>query len=76
MVFQHFSLFDALTVTQNIALALKGERNMAVLAGRIETVSADYGLPLRPGRARRRISRSASANASRSCAACCRSRAC
>ena len=49
MVFQHFSLFDALTVTQNIALALKGERNMAALAGRIETVSADYGLPLRPG---------------------------
>ena len=48
MVFQHFSLFDALTVTQNIALALKGERNMAALAGRIETVSADYGLPLRP----------------------------
>ena len=49
MVFQHFSLFDALTVTQNIALALKGERNMAALARRIETVSADYGLPLRPG---------------------------
>ena len=48
MVFQHFSLFDALTVTQNIALALKGERNMTALAGRIETVSADYGLPLRP----------------------------
>ena len=48
MVFQHFSLFDALTVTQNIALALKGERNMAALAGRIEKVSADYGLPLRP----------------------------
>ena len=48
MVFQHFSLFDALTVTQNIALALKGESNLAALAGRIETVSADYGLPLRP----------------------------
>ena len=49
MVFQHFSLFDALTVTQNIALALKGERDLKALAGRIETVSADYGLPLRPG---------------------------
>ena len=48
MVFQHFSLFDALTVTQNIALALAGERDMAALAGRIKTVSADYGLPLRP----------------------------
>ena len=49
MVFQHFSLFDALTVTQNIALALKGERDLKALAGRIETVSVDYGLPLRPG---------------------------
>ena len=48
MVFQHFSLFDALTVTQNIALALAGERNLPALAGRIEKVSADYGLPLRP----------------------------
>ena len=48
MVFQHFSLFDALTVTQNIALALAAERDMAALAGRIEKVSADYGLPLRP----------------------------
>ena len=48
MVFQHFSLFDALTVTQNIALALKGESKLAALARRIETVSADYGLPLRP----------------------------
>ena len=48
MVFQHFSLFDALTVTQNIALALAAERDMAALAGRIEKVSTDYGLPLRP----------------------------
>ena len=48
MVFQHFSLFDALTVTQNIALALAGERDMAALARRIEKVSGDYGLPLRP----------------------------
>ncbi len=48
MVFQHFSLFDALTVTQNIALALAAERNLAALAERIGKVSADYGLPLRP----------------------------
>jgi ABC-type uncharacterized transport system ATPase subunit len=32
MVFQHFSLFDALTVTQNIALALPPGLVMAELA--------------------------------------------
>jgi len=48
MVFQHFSLFDALTVTENIALALPPDLNMTDLAGRIEKVSNDYGLPLRP----------------------------
>jgi simple sugar transport system ATP-binding protein len=48
MVFQHFSLFDALTVTENIALALSAVRDMAELAERIEAVSSDYGLPLRP----------------------------
>ncbi len=48
MVFQHFSLFDALTVTENIALALPGNRNMTVLADSIATVSREYGLPLRP----------------------------
>ncbi len=47
MVFQHFSLFDALTVTQNIALALPPDVDIGTLAGRIETVSNDYGLPLR-----------------------------
>ncbi len=48
MVFQHFSLFDALTVAENIALALPPDVNFADLAGRIEQVSNDYGLPLRP----------------------------
>ena len=48
MVFQHFSLFEALTVTENIALALTGVKDMNALADRIATVSKDYGLPLEP----------------------------
>jgi simple sugar transport system ATP-binding protein len=48
MVFQHFSLFEALTVTENIALALSGRLDMAALAERIARVSNDYGLPLEP----------------------------
>jgi ABC-type uncharacterized transport system ATPase subunit len=75
MVFQHFSLFDALTVTQNIALALPPGLNIAELGTRIRRVSVDYGLPLRPDALRSPTYRLASASASRSCAACCRSRA-
>ncbi len=48
MVFQHFSLFEALTVVENIALALPNPGNMKALSERIETVSKDYGLPLNP----------------------------
>ncbi|WP_428641506.1 ABC transporter ATP-binding protein, partial [Roseibium sp.] len=48
MVFQHFSLFEALTVVENIALALPNPGNMNDLAKRIESVSRDYGLPLNP----------------------------
>lgn len=48
MVFQHFSLFEALTVVENIALALPNPGKMSDLSSRIETVSRDYGLPLKP----------------------------
>lgn len=48
MVFQHFSLFEALTVVENIALAFSNPGNMKALAARIEDVSTDYGLPLNP----------------------------
>lgn len=47
MVFQHFSLFEALTVAENIALAMPGPFDLAKLAARIESVSRDYGLPLK-----------------------------
>jgi general nucleoside transport system ATP-binding protein len=46
MVFQHFSLFDALTVAENIALALDGTHRLGALRERITRVSAEYGLPL------------------------------
>jgi simple sugar transport system ATP-binding protein len=48
MVFQHFSLFDTLTVSENIALALEGAG--AGLDDRIREVSERYGLPLDPRR--------------------------
>jgi simple sugar transport system ATP-binding protein len=50
MVFQHFSLFETLTVADNIALALEKDRAGAGLAERIRDVSARYGLPLDPAR--------------------------
>ena len=50
MVFQHFSLFETLTVADNIALALEGDRARDDLPARIRDVSAKYGLPLDPDR--------------------------
>ena len=50
MVFQHFSLFEAMTVLDNVALGLDAPGPMAALAARIRTVSVGYGLPLEPGR--------------------------
>jgi general nucleoside transport system ATP-binding protein len=48
MVFQHFSLFDALSVAENIALAMPGDFDMKKLSERISRVSKEYGLPLQP----------------------------
>ncbi len=48
MVFQHFSLFEALTVAENIALAIDGEYDLGALSKRITSVSNDYGLPVDP----------------------------
>jgi simple sugar transport system ATP-binding protein len=48
MVFQHFSLFDALTVAENIALAMPGDFDLAALSEKIARVSKEYGLPLEP----------------------------
>jgi simple sugar transport system ATP-binding protein len=48
MVFQHFSLFEALTVAENIALAMENPPRPRDLAARIREVSVEYGLPLKP----------------------------
>ena len=50
MVFQHFSLFEALTVAENVALGMENPPPMKALAARIKSVSEDYGLPLDPAR--------------------------
>jgi len=48
MVFQHFSLFDALNVAENVALGMEDPPAMRDLAERIREVSEAYGLPLDP----------------------------
>ncbi len=48
MVFQHFSLFETLTVAENIALSI--DRPQAGLHDEIRAVSTRYGLPLDPAR--------------------------
>ncbi len=50
MVFQHFSLFETLTVVENVALALPGKPPLGPLAQRITEVSERYGLPVDPRR--------------------------
>ncbi|HEV7414348.1 MAG TPA: ABC transporter ATP-binding protein [Casimicrobiaceae bacterium] len=50
MVFQQFSLFETLTVAENIALALDKSRGGRELDTRIRETSARYGLALDPRR--------------------------
>lgn len=50
MVYQHFSLFETLTVTENIALGLDESVELKQLSERIKTVSQQYGLPIDPRR--------------------------
>ena len=50
MVFQHFSLFEALNVAENVALGMENPPRQRELAARIRQVSEEYGLPLDPDR--------------------------
>src|SRR5512143_3542858 len=49
MVFQHFALFDTLTVAENIALGAP-EHPLSEVAGRVRELSHRYGLDLDPQR--------------------------
>lgn len=48
MVFQHFSLFEALTVAENIALSLSPGISLSKVAEEASRLSHLYGLPLDP----------------------------
>ncbi len=50
MVFQHFSLFENLTVAENVALGLAPTESFASISARLAEVSQVYGLPLDPKR--------------------------
>lgn len=50
MVFQHFSLFEALSVAENVGLGMENPPGQRDLSRRIREVSQAYGLPLDPER--------------------------
>jgi general nucleoside transport system ATP-binding protein len=50
MVFQHFSLFDTLTVAENVWLGLARHLSLAEVSGRISETTRAYGLQLDPTR--------------------------
>jgi general nucleoside transport system ATP-binding protein len=48
MVFQHFSLFETMSVVENISLVLDEPFDLTALAVRVKDISEHYGLPLDP----------------------------
>jgi len=50
MVFQHFSLFDTLTVAENVWLGLDGDLSLAAVQAAIVEKAATYGLEIDPAR--------------------------
>jgi ABC-type uncharacterized transport system ATPase subunit len=50
MVFQHFSLFDNLTVADNVALALPRSEPRSAAPARVAEIAQRFGLALNPGR--------------------------
>lgn len=50
MVYQHFALFESVTVVENIALAVSSTFDLHALSGQIRDLSDRYGMPLDPQR--------------------------
>ena len=50
MVFQHFSLFDTLSVAENVWLGLDPSFSLAQVSARISVKAAEYGLDIDPSR--------------------------
>src|SRR5579871_5496468 len=50
MVFQHFTLFENLTVAENVALGLPPAESFAAVSERLRETARVYGLPLDPRR--------------------------
>jgi ABC-type uncharacterized transport system ATPase subunit len=50
MVFQHFSLFDTLTVAENVWLGLDASLSLVEVTQRIEAKAGQYGLDIAPDR--------------------------
>lgn len=50
MVYQHFALFESITVVENIALSMPGRMDLIGLATKVREVSERYGLPIDPDR--------------------------
>ncbi|MGI9480952.1 MAG: ABC transporter ATP-binding protein [Hyphomicrobiales bacterium] len=48
MVFQHFNLFETLTVAENISLGIDPDHDLSKLASEIGEISERYGLPINP----------------------------
>ncbi len=50
MVYQHFALFESVSVVENIALCVSGPFDLAGLSVQVRDVSEKYGLPIDPHR--------------------------
>jgi ABC-type uncharacterized transport system ATPase subunit len=50
MVFQHFSLFESLTVAENVWLGLDKTHSLPSVTARIREVASEYGLDIEPSR--------------------------
>lgn len=50
LVYQHFALFETVSVVENIALAMPGRFDLENLKERVRAVSRRYGLPVEPER--------------------------